>query len=138
MPSVSAFVLFVDNRWLSLGTVIDRIDNRWLSLGTVIDRVDNRWLSLGTVIDRVDNRWVSLSTVIDHVLEYFASLRDFFLKGQFETATKENARFKRICSHIKANELTLAHLYTVRAVCIDFERFLELFSKICSGHSYVA
>ena len=66
--------------------------------------------------------------MIDRVLDNFAILQDFFLKCKFDTATKENARIKHICSHMKANEVTLAHLHIVR-VCIDFERFLELFQE---------
>ena len=72
---------------------------------------------------------ISLGPVIDCVLDHFAILRDFFLKCRFDTATKENACFERICSHMKANEVTLAHLHIVRAVCIDFKHFLELFQE---------
>jgi len=79
----------------------------------------------------VDNRRLSLRPVIDRVLEHFAILRGFILKYKFETATKENACFMRICSHMKANEVTLAHLHTVWAVCIDLECFLmNLFGNL--------
>lgn len=81
----------------------------------------------GTFMRFVDNRWLSIGPVIDRLLLHFGSLREFFLKGKFNSTAKENSRFKRICSHLQGNKATLVQLHFVRSVTSDFERFLTLF-----------
>ena len=73
----------------------------------------------------VDNRWLSIGSVIDRVLEHFDILCEFFLKGKFDVATSENARFRRICAHLQEKLITQARLQFVRRH--EFERFLTIF-----------
>jgi len=61
----------------------------------------------------VDNRWLFLGPVIDRILEQFDTLREFFLKGKFDAAVKDNPRFKRICTQLKFKEATVIHLHVV-------------------------
>jgi len=82
-----------------------------------------------------DIRWLSLGPVTDRVLEHFAILRDFFIKGKFEMATKENARFTSICSHMKANEVTLAGLHTFRPFVLISNVSLNFFRNLL--HSFI-
>lgn len=81
----------------------------------------------GTFMRFVDNRWLSIGPVIDRLLLHFGSIRDFFLKGKFDSTTRENARFKHICCQLQANKATLVQLHFVRSVTSDFERFLTMF-----------
>ena len=67
--------------------------------------------------------------VIDRVLKHFDVLCEFFLKGQFDVATSENARFRRICAHLQEKLITQARLQFVRSMSKEFERFLTIFQE---------
>jgi hypothetical protein len=61
------------------------------------------------------------------VVQQFEVLREYLLKGKFDSKTKENDRFKRICAKLQANKVTLLRLQFVVNVAKDFEQFLTLF-----------
>jgi hypothetical protein len=68
----------------------------------------------------VDNRWLSMGPVVTRVLQQFSCLREHFLKGKFDSATKKNARFIRICGQLQANKITLLHLHFISNIATDF------------------
>lgn len=75
----------------------------------------------------VDNRWLSMGPVVVRIIQQFDVLREFFLKGKFDSTTKENARFKRICAQLQSKNITLLRLHFVANITADFERFLTIF-----------
>ena len=75
----------------------------------------------------VESRWLSLVPVIDRLLQNFSSLREFFLKGKFDSTISSNSRFKRICNHLRTRQVTTVRLMFARSIATEFERFLTLF-----------
>lgn len=72
----------------------------------------------------VESRWLCLSPVVRRVLENVKTLREFFLKGKFDSTTTGNARFKRICLQLQQEHILEARLHFIAAASCDFERLL--------------